>query len=372
MRKALGRARRRAEAISRARRDRRRHAAIAATGPVRDRVAVFYGHDRIPAPDELAHGGTVKFQHLQRAFPNEPRAFNVLYVGSSNRPHDSDELLRLARARHAAIAVNQDGVAYAGWHGAGWERANEPLAELLHSADHVVFQSAFCKASSDRFLGPRESWEILHNPVDTERFAPGERVERPLTLLLGGNQYQRYRFESALEAFELVLDDLPEARLLVSGRISWDPDRRKAEREAHELLAASSASARVELVGTFTQLEAPALYRRADVFVHTKYNDPCPTVVLEAMASGLPVVYSSSGGTPELVGPDAGVGIPAPLDWERDHPPGPAELAAAVLEAARTRKELGTAARARAVERFDVRPWVERHRVLFEQLAPLR
>ena len=373
MRKALGRPPRRLEAIARGRRDRRRHAAIAATAPARDRVAVFYGHDRIPAPDEPVHGGTVKLQHLQGAFPNAPRSFNVLYLGSSNRPHDSGELLRLARARQAAIVVNQDGVAYAGWHGPGWERANQPLAELVQAADHVVFQSAFCKASSDRFLGPREGgWEILHNPVDTDRFAPGDRVERPLTLLLGGNQYQRYRFEGALEAFELVLDARPGACLLVSGRISWDPDRRKAEREARELLAASPASARVELVGTFTQLEAPSLYRRADLLVHTKYNDPCPTVVLEAMACGLPVVYSSSGGTPELVGPDAGVGIPAPLDWEQDHPPDPAVLAAAVLEAAWRREELGAAARARAVERFDVRPWIERHRVLFEELARSR
>ena len=61
--------------------------------------------------------------------------------------------------------------------------------------------------------------------------------------------------------------------------------------------------------------------RRADLLLHTKYNDPCPTVVLEAMASGLPVVYSASGGVPELVGEEAGVGIPAPFDWEHDHPP---------------------------------------------------
>jgi glycosyltransferase involved in cell wall biosynthesis len=369
MRRLLGRLRRRVERLARVLRGRRRHRAIASSRAVRGGVAVFYGQDRIPTLDEPAHGGAVKFQQLQREFPNEPRAFNVLYLGSSNRPSDSSALIRLARRRHATIVLNQDGVAYPGWHGSGWEQANVPLAEMLHAADHVFFQSEFCKRSSDRFLGEIDgSWEVLHNPVDTERFAPAERSPRPLTLLLGGNQYQRYRFERGLRAFELVSQAQPDARMLVTGRISWNPDRRLAEREARELLGSSTAAGRVELVGPFTQREAPMLYRRADVLLHTKYNDPCPTVVLEAMASGLPVVYSDSGGTPELVG-DAGVGVPTPLDWERDHPPDPEALAAAVLRVTAQLEEYSSAARARAVERFDASHWIERHRALFAELS---
>jgi glycosyltransferase involved in cell wall biosynthesis len=107
--------------------------------------------------------------------------------------------------------------------------------------------------------------------------------------------------------------------------------------------------------------------RRADILLHTKYNDPCPTVVLEALASGLPVVYSASGGLPELVAADAGVGIPAPLDWERDYPPAPQELAGAALSLIDRLPEHAEAARA-AAQRFDARGWIERHRAVFEQL----
>jgi glycosyltransferase involved in cell wall biosynthesis len=337
----------------------------AASGP---EPRVSYGR-HIPALHEAAHGGAVKFQSLQSSFPNAPRDFNVLYLGSSTRPRDAETLVRLARRRGAAFVWNQNGVAYPGWHGPGWERTNEPLAELLHAADHVFFQSAFCKRSSDRFLGEREgAWEVLHNPVDTDRFGPGGARDRPLTLLLGGNQYQRYRFESAVRALALVAEER-DVRLLVGGRISWHADARAAEREATELLEAVGVADRVELVGAYTQLDAPALYRRADVLLHTKYNDPCPTVVLEAMASGLPVVYSASGGTTELVG-DAGVGIPAPEDWLHDHPPEPEPLARAVYEAADRREELGRAGRARAEEQFALSRWIERHRELFDRLRP--
>ena len=110
--------------------------------------------------------------------------------------------------------------------------------------------------------------------------------------------------------------------------------------------------------------------RRGDVLLHTKYNDPCPTVVLEAMASGLPVVYSASGGTPELVGNHAGIGIDAPLDWERDHPPAPEALAEAVLTVSARLADYSAAAREQAL-RFDREGWIDRHHTVFTELIRL-
>ena len=207
-----------------------------------------------------------------------------------------------------------------------------------------MYQSAFSKRSSDEFLGePRGSWEILPNAVDVERFTPGPPPGDGPVVLLGGDQTQAYRLELALETFRHVLDEHPTARLLVSGRLVSDPEptlRRLGLRDA------------VDFLGGYTQADAPDVFRRAHVLLHTKVNDPCPTTVIEAMACGVPVAYAASGGTVELVGDEAGIGVPHHDGFERDEPPSPEALAAAVSGVLAERERYATAARARAVERF--------------------
>jgi len=333
-----------------------RAALIALSRPARGEVAVSYGHRRIPAQGEAVEGGMVKFQRLQAAFPHRPRDFNLVYLGSSSLPTDEQTVIAIARRRGAPVVVNQNGVAYPAWAGADTELLNARLRGVLRVATHVVYQGEFCKQAADEFLGPPAgSWEILHNAVDTTGFTPAARAPDggPL-LLLAGDQSQAYRLETALQTLAL----LPEARLLVTGSVVG----------GEQLIDELGLADRVELAGRYTQRDAPALYRRAHVLLHPKVRDPCPNVVLEALACGLPVVHSASGGVPELVG-DGGIGVSSETTWERDVPPAPAELADAVQTVLGSLDSFRERARARAVERFDLAPWVERHRALFAELV---
>lgn len=317
---------------------------------------VFYGHDSVPAAGDAVAGGSGKFQRLAERFPNSPTDFSLLYLGSTWLPRDLRPLLAYTRHRGIPVLVNQSGVAYPGWAGTATERINDEFRRALLAADHVLYQSEFCKRSADEFLGePRGAWEVLYNAVDVEHFTPG-RAPDGAVLLLAGDQTQAYRVEVALR----TLAHLPEATLIVTGRFVSDP---------WSLMREFGVEDRVELAGRYAQSEAPALFRRADLLLHTKVQDPCPTAVIEAMACGLPVVYAASGGTIELVGGEAGIGVPHPVSWDRDEPPDPEALANAVRTVLAERERYAEAARRRAVERFALEPWLARHAQLFKELA---
>ena len=305
-------------------------------------------------------------QPLAERFPSSPSDFTLLYLGSSWLPRDLRPLLWLARRRRAPIVVNQNGVGYPAWAGEETAAVNRPLRRALLAADHVLYQSVFCRRSADAFLGsPPGTSEVLYNAVDVERFSPAPSAigDGPV-LLAGGDQTQgAYRLELALRTFAHVLGAHAGARLVVTGRLPEDPGG---------LVSALGLAGHVEFVGRYGQADAPALYRRGHLLLHTQMNDSCPSVVLEAMASGLPVVHPASGGTVELVGDVAGVGVPHDASWDQLDPPSAEAMAAAVERVLDDLPAYAAAARRRATERFSLAPWLERHAELFEMLTERR
>jgi len=344
----------------------RRHIQIA---PKTDGIRVSYGHAHIPKSGEIAFGGIVKFQHLLPHYPNSPDLFNILCLVSSRPPKSAHLIAKTAQKKGAKLVWNQNGIAYPASQ-PDWKARNAPMSKLFHLADYVFYQSEFCRLAAHEFLGERNgNGEILYNSVDISTFTPAPTSPNGLNLLLGGTQYQYYRFETAIQTLIQVQKDRPDARLLVTGALCWHPDPKQAEQQAQTCITQAGVIDSVEFIGPYTQHEAPSIFQRAHILLHTKYNDPCPGLVVEALACGLPIVYSHSGGVPELVGEQAGIGIPAELNWEKDFPPDPNALSEAVLTISANREPYAQAARARAVEKFNIEYWVKRYCETFEALT---
>jgi glycosyltransferase involved in cell wall biosynthesis len=330
---------------------------------------VFYGSEE--GAGARVHGGAIKRLLLEPEFPNASTEFNVVYLVSSALPEGARALARLAARRNVPLVLNQDGVAYPAWHGPGWRETNGAPRALLAAASHVFYQSRFCREAVEAFVGtPACPSEILYNAVDTRAFSPraDPACGQPLRLLLAGNQDQSYRVSVALQVARRLNAGGLETQLTITGRLRWR-EPAVAEAEARAEADRHGIGSRVAFVGPYDYATAPELFRGSDVLLHTKYNDPCPSVVIEALASGVPVVYSASGGVPELVGEGAGIGVAAASGFERDEPPDPVALADAVERVARARPRFSEAARRSAVERFDSRPWLDRHRRVFEALS---
>ncbi|GMV32845.1 MAG: hypothetical protein DCC59_00170 [Chloroflexi bacterium] len=338
-------------------------------------LAVAYLSPRFPNPpaarNEFAHGGAVKLTYLAENFPHRFPAAGLLYAVSSVAHPLQREILEAAKSRGLKIIVNQNGVAFPAWAGDNYEDANRSLKQLISFADFIVYQSRFCRDSAGRYISPPDvSSEIIYNPVDTRLFSPDAGSAKPqaVTLLLGGNQYEKYRLELALQTLQTLHQDIPNAKLIVTGNLWLPPD--EAESWTKQALRDMNLTEHVTFTGTYAQTEAPKLYSQAHLLLHTKYADPSPGLILEAMALGMPVVHLDNGGVPELVG-DAGIGVQVQHDWNRINLPSPRAMADAVLQAYARREEFSQRARQRAVDLFSLEKFAARHKEIFERVLDL-
>lgn len=328
----------------------------------RDTLSVFYGGAR---PGDF--GGTlVKVRLLQRRFPERRVGFSLIYM-LSNAIYLPQFAVDALRASGVPVVLNQNGVFYRGWFPEGWERENARMARVHSVADHVFYQSEFCRRTAERFLGLRQgSSEILYNGVDTDVFVPraASRADAPFTFVTTGkfDTAMGYRLTSAIDGLAAARRGGLDVRLDIAGLMSTD-----VAAAAHAQIARLGVVDAVGIKGAYTGSQAPAIYQSADAYLMTKHNDPCPNAVLEALACGLPVLYSASGGVPEQVGDEAGVGLPVSETFEENVTPDPVVMAEGMARVIQGRAAMAQAARERAVARFDLKDWLNRHDIVFHQ-----
>lgn len=312
-------------------------------------------------------GGAVKLLPLARRYPGTRDRFNVLYlVNSVQRPHLPVWAV-LAAGAGAAVVLNQNGVAYPAWAGSAYRRINEYNARLLQAATAVVYQSEFSRRSCRLWVGETEAPSVvLHNPVDVAYFRPREEPlpARPLVILAAGSHEEPYRVEAAVAAVAALRRGGLDCRLHLAGRVPWDTS---AGRAVARLAAVHGLGSYLVRSDAYQRADAPALFQGAHLLLHLKDKDPCPTVVLEAMASGLPVVGLASGGMPELVPPAAGRLLPATEDWDELYSPAPEAVAETVAAVADALGPMAAAARGHAELAFAETRWLAAHDRLLEE-----
>lgn len=138
---------------------------------------------------------------------------------------------------------------------------------------------------------------VVPNIVNVERFQPdAEHSLDPSAphLVVARNLEHIYGNDIALKAFAKVLEVIPGARLSIAGS---GPELASLTALAEQL----GVSERVSFTGRLDRDQMATLYRQADVMINPTRVDNMPNSVLEAMASGLPVVATSVGGVPFIV-----------------------------------------------------------------------
>jgi glycosyltransferase involved in cell wall biosynthesis len=182
--------------------------------------------------------------------------------------------------------------------------AGAEIRKMLKGVDRVIAVSEALRQKALELGCPEERAITLRNGVDSELFSPGDKAEARKKLglpakariaLMVGNLVELKGQHLLIDALPRLCREQPEAdwHLLLVGK---GENREKIEAQA----AALGLAAQVIMPGGQPAKTLPDWYRAADVMVLASSREGWPNVVLEAFASGLPVIGTPVGGVPEI------------------------------------------------------------------------
>jgi len=217
---------------------------------------------------------------------------------------------------------------------------------------------------------------VLYNGVDNELFCPGNgqsgvKRNRGKRLLFVGRVSPEKGVHVLLDAFRKVDERFPDAHLDIVGSkgqlpyeylVALTEDKKVSElasfymqrsnlnyfRELQSKLISLNLNNRVTFWGSIAHSDTIEFYRQADVFIFPSvWNEPFGIPIIEAMACGVAVVSTRSGGITEIV-EDGKTGVLV----GRGHVDGLAEAVVGLLEKEELRASMGSQGRRRAKELF--------------------
>lgn len=198
--------------------------------------------------------------------------------------------IRIAALRGVPVVVN-----YRGGEAADFLRrsAGSVRATLARAAALAVPSGFLERVFSEHAIASR----VLPNIVDLERFRPAADARRDPAaphLVVARALEPIYDVATAIRALAAVRTAFPRARLSIAGT---GPELEPLRRLARSLAVADA----VAFTGRLDRDQVAALYRDADVVLNPSRVDNLPNSILEALASGVPVVSTDVGGVPFVV-----------------------------------------------------------------------
>jgi sugar transferase (PEP-CTERM/EpsH1 system associated) len=240
-------------------------------------------------------------------------------------------------------------------------------------AFYALADEVFTVSNELREYHARESWRapekirVIYNGVNTEQFRPDPELAAPLKSKLGipagrvvigtvGRVVPIKDHDTLLETAEILVRRGRDIHVLVVG----------SGPELSRLRMRASASPELRNRTTFLGAsdQVPELLNSMDLFVLPSISEGLSNTILEAMATGLPVVVTRAGGNPELVEEDRVGNLFEPRDVEAF-----AGLLLRLVDDPALRRRYGQAARQRAVEQFSLAVMAKNYRDLYLNLA---
>jgi glycosyltransferase involved in cell wall biosynthesis len=153
----------------------------------------------------------------------------------------------------------------------------------------------------------RSRIKLLHYGIDTKQFAPKNNfpsaTKFDLHVLFLANMYKVKGIYDLLQAFEITIKSVPQARLTIAGD---GPERESVKR----MVDAMPDSNRITMLGSISRDKLANLFHSCSVYCLPSHGEPFGMTALEAMSCGKPVVATAAGGLDYLVDEQGGVKVP--------------------------------------------------------------
>jgi glycosyltransferase involved in cell wall biosynthesis len=167
--------------------------------------------------------------------------------------------------------------------------------KIWSSAAAVVANSSGLRNLALEFM-PSLDIEVIPNGIDTEKFYPSEKQHsgKTMKLLTVSRLIERKRISLLIKAVSLAKDAGLDVCLNIAGEGNLGDSLRKLSQELN-------VSERTFFLGRIPSEKMPQIYRENDVFVMSSAHEGMSNAMLEAMASGLPIVTTECEGVDELI-----------------------------------------------------------------------
>jgi len=166
---------------------------------------------------------------------------------------------------------------------------------ILQNADAVLALTEDMKKEMQRVC-PREI-SVIPNGISLERFrvSSGCREEKSTrTVIFVGRLHPVKGVQYLIEAMAIVHQKIPDIKLVIVGDGTERPilEKRVRELDLNEC---------IQFLGQVSQEKMPDIMHQADILVLPSLSEGFPTVILEAMAGGLPIIATSVRGIPDII-----------------------------------------------------------------------
>jgi len=183
-----------------------------------------------------------------------------------------------------------------------WLKVTHKIA--LKYSDEIVTISKFVKNDLLRIYGSKwqKKMNVIYNPIDWERFEKvysSNYIKYPFILSVAAH-YPHKNIESLIKAFEIVLCQWPNLKLVLVGQIGNNLIGKNKKSNISDLIKQKSLMDKVIITGYINDAQLGFYYKNAELFVFPSLFEGFGLPPVEALGMGLPVLSSDVGPLKEV------------------------------------------------------------------------